>query len=132
MLNEEVNIYVLESDELFLKIITRTLTDIICDRKINLHTFTDGFEFISSIKERGKNSIYIVNDVLPKKNGIEVTKHIRSFDSESIIYFITHADTEEDMIYALSLGVDNYFVKPFNLNIFQMIIKQRILKGISV
>lgn len=132
MLNEEINIYVLESDELFLKIISRTLKDIDCDRKINLHTYTDGFEFISTVKECQNNSIFIVNDILPKKNGIEVTKHIRSFDDESLIYFVTHADTEEDMLYALSLGVDNYFVKPFNLKIFQMIIKQKILRGTFV
>lgn len=132
MIGNEVDIYILESDELFRKIIHRTIKDIEMETKINIFTYADGYEFISEVQTAKNFSLYIVNDILPKKNGLEVARHIRTFDNRSIIYFITRSETEEDMLYALNLGVDNYFVKPFNLKLFQSIIKNRIILGGTV
>ncbi|CEA01003.1 two-component response regulator [Jeotgalicoccus saudimassiliensis] len=124
-----VDIYILEPDDLFRKIIYRTIKDIKMDAQINIYTYADGYEFIRDVKGVDNFALYIVNDILPKKNGLEVAGHIRSFDNKSIIYFMTRSETEEDMLYALNLGVDNYFVKPLNLKLFQSIIKNRIIRG---
>lgn len=125
----EVDIFILEPDDLFRKIIYRTINDIDLKTKINIFNYADGYEFIQDVKGVNNFSLYIVNDILPKKNGLEVANHIRTFDNKSIIYFMTRSETEEDMLYALNLGVDNYFVKPFNLKLFQSIIKNRIIRG---
>lgn len=128
----EVDIFILEPDDLFRKIIYRTINDIDLKTKINIFNYADGYEFIQDVKGVNNFSLYIVNDILPKKNGLEVANHIRTFDNKSIIYFMTRSETEEDMLYALNLGVDNYFVKPFNLKLFQSIIKNRIIRGVGV
>lgn len=132
MLNNEIDIFILEPDALFRKIIQRIIKDIETEKKINIFIYEDGYEFIKDVKNVNNFSIYIVNDILPKKNGLEVASHIRKFDDRSIIYFMTRSETEEDMLYALNLGVDNYFVKPFNLKLFQSIIKNRIIRGAGV
>lgn len=125
----EVDIFILEPDDLFRKIIYRTINDINLKTKINIFNYADGYEFIQDVKGVNNFSLYIVNDILPKKNGLEVANHIRTFDNKSIMYFMTRSETEEDMLYALNLGVDYYFVKPFNLKLFQSIIKNRIIRG---
>lgn len=125
----EVDIFILEPDDLFRKIIYRTINDINLKTKINIFNYADGYEFIQDVKGVNNFSLFIVNDILPKKNGLEVANHIRTFDNKSIMYFMTRSETEEDMLYALNLGVDNYFVKPFNLKLFQSIIKNRIIRG---
>lgn len=129
MIHTEIDIYILEPDELFRKIIHRTIKDIQLDTKVNIFTYADGYDFISKVQKTENLSLYIVNDILPKKNGLDVARHIRTFDDKSIVYFMTSSETEEDMLYALNLGVDNYFVKPFNLKVFQIIIKNRILRS---
>lgn len=129
MLSNEIDIFILEPDALFRKIIQRIIKDIETEKKINIFIYEDGYEFIKDVKNVNNFSLYIVNDILPKKNGLEVASHIRKFDDRSIIYFMTRSETEEDMLYALNLGVDNYFVKPFNLKLFQSIIKNRIIRG---
>lgn len=132
MLSNEIDIFILEPDVLFRKIIQRIIKDIETEKKINIFIYEDGYEFIKDVKNVNNFSLYIVNDILPKKNGLEVASHIRKFDDRSIIYFMTRSETEEDMLYALNLGVDNYFVKPFNLKLFQSIIKNRIIRGAGV
>lgn len=132
MLSNEIDIFILEPDALFRKIIQRVIKDIETDKNINIYIYEDGYEFIKDVKNVNNFSLYIVNDILPKKNGLEVASHIRKFDDRSIIYFMTRSETEEDMLYALNLGVDNYFVKPFNLKLFQSIIKNRIIRGAGV
>ena len=132
MLSNEIDIFILEPDALFRKIIQRIIKDIETEKKINIFIYEDGYEFIKDVKNVNNFSLYIVNDILPKKNGLEVASHIRKFDDRSIIYFMTRSETEEDMLYALNLGVDNYFVKPFNLKLFQSITKNRIIRGAGV
>lgn len=132
MLSNEIDIFILEPDALLRKIIQRIIKDIETEKKINIFIYEDGYEFIKDVKNVNNFSLYIVNDILPKKNGLEVASHIRKFDDRSIIYFMTRSETEEDMLYALNLGVDNYFVKPFNLKLFQSIIKNRIIRGAGV
>lgn len=129
MVSNEIDIYILEPDELFRKIISRTIKDLEIETKINIFTYADGYEFINEVRDVKNFSLYIVNDILPKKNGLEVAGHIRKFDDKSIVYFMTRSETEEDMLYALNIGVDNYFIKPFNLKLFQSIIKNRIIRG---
>jgi len=122
------DIHILEPDDLFRKIIYRTIKDMKLEAKINVFTYSDGYEFTSEVQESKNFALYIISDVLPKKNGLQVASHIRAFDAASIIYFMTRSETEEDMLFALNLGVDNYFVKPFNLKLFQAIIKNRIIR----
>ncbi|SOC37771.1 response regulator [Salinicoccus kekensis] len=129
MSENTVNIHIVESDKLFMKVLLRTIGDIETGHDIRIHSHNDGFAFMEDARKSGGRTIYIINDVLPKKSGIELAKYIRTYDKTGVIYFMTRANTEADMIYAVNAGVDNYFTKPFNLGLFQALVRRRIIRG---
>jgi len=56
----------------------------------------------------------IVLDVnLPKVNGFAICRHIREQD-ETPILLLTVRDEEDDIVYGLELGADDYITKPFS------------------
>lgn len=52
---------------------------------------------------------------LPKKDGLEVLRAIRSKDNPVPLLVITARDTVEDRIRGLDGGADDYVLKPFNM-----------------
>ncbi len=52
---------------------------------------------------------------LPKKDGLEVLRAIRSKDNPVPLLIITARDTVEDRIRGLDGGADDYVLKPFNM-----------------
>ena len=125
MAHSAVDIHIIEPDDMFRRVLLRTLADV--GREV--HSYADGYEFMEGYKGEAGISIFVINDILPKKSGMEVVDHIRSQDGRSVIYFMTRSNTEEEMVYALNSGVDGYFIKPFNLKVFQAKIKRLILRG---
>ncbi len=57
--------------------------------------------------------LYILDIMLPDKNGIEVCKAIRLTDSTTPILFLTALGTSENIALGLDIGGDDYLVKPF-------------------
>lgn len=73
----------------------------------------DGEEALQ--KEKKKKPDLIVLDVmLPKKDGIEVCKTIRSDKNQVPILMLTAKDDEFDRVLGLELGADDYMTKPFS------------------
>ena len=73
----------------------------------------DGEEALKRLK---KSPELIVLDVmLPKKDGIEVCKSIRSDKNLVPILMLTAKDDEFDRVLGLELGADDYMTKPFHL-----------------
>lgn len=52
---------------------------------------------------------------LPKKDGIEVLRHIRARDNPVPVLIITARDALEDRIGGLDAGADDYVLKPFEM-----------------
>ena len=73
----------------------------------------DGEEAINEAYEK-KYQIIILDVKLPKKNGFEVAKEIRSF-SEVPIIFLTSLDSQKDIEKGFLSGADDYLTKPFSL-----------------
>ncbi len=66
-------------------------------------------------KVNSTNPELIVLDVmLPKKDGIEVCKTIRSDKNLVPILMLTAKDDEFDRVLGLELGADDYMTKPFS------------------
>lgn len=84
--------------------------------------FADGEAFLhSEFYYSAHKHIIIMNDVLPKKTGLDVLHEVRKMANERkfIIYMMTNRNNEKDMIDAYEKGVDVYLMKPFNMRLFE-------------
>lgn len=58
--------------------------------------------------------IIVMDIMMPKKDGYEVTQSIRANGNKTPILFLTAKDALEDRVKGLNLGADDYLVKPFH------------------
>jgi DNA-binding response OmpR family regulator len=86
------------------------------------YLMNEGYEVYSTnvpekgieITRRKKPDCIVLDIMMPNLNGYEVCKMIHNFSDIPII-FLTGCDTENDKINGLSLGADDYIVKPYSL-----------------
>ncbi len=57
--------------------------------------------------------LYILDIMLPDKNGLEICKELRGMNIHSPILFLTALGTSENIALGLNIGADDYLVKPF-------------------
>ncbi|MCL4539114.1 MAG: response regulator [Bacteroidetes bacterium] len=60
-----------------------------------------------------KHDVIVLDIMLPKKNGIEVLKSIRSNGISTPVLILTAKGSLEDKVEGLDEGADDYLVKPF-------------------
>lgn len=77
-----------------------------------VHRAKDGVE-ACEIFDSQKVDIAIVDIMMPRMNGYELTKYIRGKSNIPII-ILSAAQLDSDKILGLNLGADDYMVKPFN------------------
>lgn len=75
----------------------------------------DGEEALLYVKQSTYDAI-ILDIMLPKVNGLEVLKQVRSQKLETPIIMLTAKSTTEDKIHGLDLGADDYLPKPFSVD----------------
>ncbi|AZB44195.1 response regulator [Bacillus sp. FJAT-42376] len=102
---------------------------------LSIQTFEDGFVFCQSgWHEEGKDasSFIILDGMMPKMDGIEVLKMIRSLKDQEryTVVMLTNRTSEKDIEKALKLGADDYLTKPFKLAEIESRIRH-LLKKIS-
>jgi DNA-binding response OmpR family regulator len=70
----------------------------------------------AALREVGrlKPSLVVLDLMLPKLDGFEVCRRIRSASHEIGILMLTARDEDIDKILGLELGADDYLTKPFN------------------
>jgi DNA-binding response OmpR family regulator len=76
---------------------------------------TDGEEGLNSVLHM-KYDLIVLDILLPKMDGREVLKKIRSMDIQTPVIFLTAKDSESDIVKGLNLGADDYLTKPFSFN----------------
>jgi len=76
------------------------------------YTASDGEEALRAFEEKGPDLI-VLDLMLPRLSGIEVTKKIRAKSNVPII-MLTAKASEADRVVGLELGADDYVVKPFS------------------
>lgn len=67
-------------------------------------------------------SLIVLDLMLPKKNGYDVCKSIRT-QSQVPVLMLTARDTEHDELMGFSCGADEYIIKPFSPDILMARIK---------
>ena len=73
----------------------------------------DGEEALEKV-EKVQPDLIVLDVMLPKKDGIEVCKTIRSDKNLVPILMLTAKDDEFDRVLGLELGADDYMTKPFS------------------
>jgi DNA-binding response OmpR family regulator len=68
------------------------------------------------LMENRKYDLVVLDIMLPKIDGREVLKRIRSMNIQTPVIFLTAKDSENDIVHGLSLGADDYLAKPFSFN----------------
>lgn len=63
----------------------------------------------------GLYDLIILDVIVPKLNGFEVSRLIREFDSRTPILMLTALGTTEDIVSGFDSGADDYLVKPFQI-----------------
>lgn len=94
---------------------------------LDIQVFHDGQFFIESDWYQSSHThLVIMNDILPRKNGLEVLYTLRELPNTQKyhIFMMTKRKSEAEMIFAYENGVDDYIMKPFNPNLFESQIKK--------
>ncbi|SER44167.1 Response regulator receiver domain-containing protein [Gracilibacillus ureilyticus] len=92
-----------------------------------IRTFTDGEEFLQSDwYYSGDTHLVLFNEVLPKRNGIDILHHVQDMPNKNkfILFMLSERNSEEAMIYAYRSGVDEYITKPVNIQLLTAKIEQ--------
>ena len=78
---------------------------------------TDGRQALDAFAE-GRFDLVVLDIMLPKLDGIEVCRRLRS-KSQVPIIMLTAKDDEIDKVVGLEMGADDYITKPFSVREFR-------------
>ena len=81
----------------------------------------DGHEALDRLRE-GNFDLVVLDVMLPKLNGFDVCRQIRSRSTVPII-MLTAKTEEIDKVLGLELGADDYITKPFSVREFRSRVK---------
>lgn len=73
----------------------------------------DGEAALASV-ERHQPALVVLDVMLPKLDGFEVCRCLRTSHNDTAILMLTARDEDIDKILGLELGADDYLTKPFN------------------
>lgn len=90
----------------------KLISTILKSENIEVDEAADGEEALEKLENGNKYSLLLVDIMMPKLNGLELTKEIRKFSQVPII-FITALSDEKSQVLAYDAGADGYITKPF-------------------
>ena len=103
-----MRIAILEDDPDQLALLTRWLTN----AGHSVHGYLLGNEVLKAAA-RESFDLFVLDWEVPDVSGIEALRWIRTNLSRTVpILFVTVRDTEEDIVFALNAGADDYMIKP--------------------
>lgn len=73
----------------------------------------DGAQALDELEKGNDFDLYIIDVMMPKLDGFALSKEIRSF-SENPIIFVTARGEEYERLLGFELGADDYLTKPFS------------------
>ena len=113
-------IYVLEDDESVRELEAYALTG----SGYEVMGFGEPKSFYSALEKR-EPELVVIDVMLPREDGLTITKKLRSNPKYSNIpiVMVTAKDSEMDYVRGLECGADDYIAKPFSVMIFLSRIK---------
>lgn len=102
--------------------------DLDLNRILSRSLVNGGYEVISAIN--GQDALdktvdvgydMVITDIMmPRMDGFELAKCIRDVNKEIPIIFMTARDDKPSKMFGYSIGIDDYIVKPFDMDILLM------------
>jgi two-component system OmpR family response regulator len=80
----------------------------------DVHPVATGREALEAVPTV-KPDLVVLDVMLPDLDGFEVCRRLRTEGSKTPVLFLTAKDATEDKVRGLTLGGDDYLVKPFSL-----------------
>ncbi len=121
------NILIVEDDPAILKGLEAALHE----EHYHVLTAADGEKGLAMAK-REKADLIILDVMLPKKDGFEVCRELRSAGVDTPIVFLTSRKEEVDRVLGLELGGDDYMTKPFSVRELKARIKARLRRTTEI
>ena len=98
------------------------------NRFVSLSLKNNGYEVTSCLNgkdaldkmETEKFDLVLTDIMMPKMDGFELAESIRSFEKDIPIIFMTAKDDKLSKMTGYSLGIDDYVVKPFDMDLLLM------------
>ncbi len=79
-----------------------------------VEAFEESESFLQSFDNK-KPELVLLDVMLPGKDGMEILKTIRKFDTETPVIMLTAKSDRMDKIKGLDAGADDYITKPFDV-----------------
>ena len=92
--------------------LNKALTTVLRRNSYVVDSAFDGEEALLFIKQ-GQYDLIILDIMLPKINGLEVLKFVRTNNIQTPVLLLTAKTTTEDKVTGLDMGADDYLAKPF-------------------
>src|SRR5690606_38620008 len=80
----------------------------------DVHPAASGREALEAVRQV-RPDLVVLDVMLPDLDGFDVVKRLRSGGDRTPVLFLTARDATEDRVRGLTLGGDDYLVKPFSL-----------------
>jgi two-component system OmpR family response regulator len=80
-----------------------------------VHPAANGREALDAVPEV-KPDLIVLDVMLPDLDGFDVCQRLRSTGDRTPVLFLTARDATEDKVRGLTMGGDDYLVKPFSLD----------------
>jgi heavy metal response regulator len=106
-----MRILLVEDDKGIVRFVRKGLLE----NSFSVDVATNGEEGLNAVLHM-KYDLVILDILLPKMDGREVLKKVRSTDVQTPVVFLTAKDSEGDIVHGLNLGADDYLTKPFSFN----------------
>lgn len=81
-----------------------------------VETAKSGAEGLTIARER-PSDVVILDVMMPGLNGFEVLQRLRAADEQLPVLMLTGKDAPNDQVQGLSLGADDYVLKPFSFEV---------------
>ena len=107
-----IKILVCEDD----KDLNRFVTSSLRNMGYDITSCFDGEEGLEAT-ERVRFDMILTDIMMPKMDGFELAKEIRSFDKDVPIIFMTAKDDKPSKMFGYSIGIDDYVTKPFDMDV---------------
>lgn len=108
--NSSYTIAIIEDDEIVLQGLVLNLQH----EGFKIVTASNGEEGIALVNSEHPDLI-ILDVMMPKKDGLQTCKEIRSAGVSTPLILLTARSTEVDKVLGLELGADDYLAKPFGI-----------------
>ena len=107
---KDVKILIVDDNNLNIKVATKLIS--VYHPKL-IDTCNNGFDCITKIKENNNYDLILLDDMMPKKNGIETFKELKQIEGFNIPVVMLTANALTGMKEEyLKIGFDDYLAKP--------------------